>query len=310
MSEAKFVALQKEVFQLFHEGKMDEVQTLIEKVQQAFPKRIDKTLFWKACAFSIQEKFEQAIGVLQDGLKNGVWWNPFMLTRDPDLSGLQDFEEFQEVVRQCENILENHKHKATPQLLTFGNHQADVGIFSLHMRGSNAKDFVPHWLDDYTSLNYFFGFSQSSQVFGYNAYCWDDPETADVEIQSAFQEFKQQGSTKHDILAGASQGGKLAIEWCLAQKVDVKGFIAVIPSIRDLSEFESLLKTNNFIPMKGSIITGDQDPFYEKTIQLVELLERYNIPCKLTIVKGLGHFIPDNFRALLTEAVDFVLGSE
>ena len=53
MADTMFVDLQKELFRLFELGKYDEVHTLIEKAQVDFPERLDKTIFWKACVYSV-----------------------------------------------------------------------------------------------------------------------------------------------------------------------------------------------------------------------------------------------------------------
>lgn len=305
MSEAQFIACQKEVFQLFQEGKIDEVHPLIDKVEQSFPDRISKTIFWRACAFALQHKLDKAISALQAGLEKEVWWNPIILTRDPDLKALQELPEFQSIVATCKDIFESTKSEMTSQLFTYGNPHSETGIFSLHMRGSNARDFAPHWLDNVTSEHYFFGFPQSSQIFGYNAYCWDEQQVVLDELRENFAAFKEKGNTQLDILAGGSQGGKVAIERSLAQTVPVRGFITVIPSVQDVAAFEALIKTAPS-DLRGCIITGDQDPFYENTVQLVKLLEEHRIPCKLITIKGLGHFIPNNFSEMLVEAVGFV----
>ncbi|NCU18772.1 hypothetical protein [Pallidibacillus pasinlerensis] len=87
----------------------------------------------------------------------------------------------------------------------------------------------------------------------------------------------------------------------------VIGFIAVIPAIQDLSQFEKQLKENPVSGIKGCIITGDADYFYEKTVELTQLFEKYNLPCKFIVKEGLVHFFPADFTNLLKEAVDYIL---
>ncbi|MEN2466868.1 DUF3089 domain-containing protein [Ornithinibacillus sp. JPR2-1] len=307
MSEAQFIALQNELFQLFQEGNIARVYPLIEKAEQTFPNRLNKIIFWKACAYATEHKLTDALTVLQEGLAKGIWWNPILLTHDPDLKELQALDEFQTIVSRCKAIVESTKQVATSPLFTYGNVRAEIGLFSLHMRGTNAADFAPYWLDEQTSQDYFFGFPQSSQVFGYNAFCWDNQELMLEDLTRTYAEYKAKGNTTEDILAGGSQGGKLAIELSLKQTFQTKGFIAVIPAIQDLSGFERIIAENSRDTVRGVIITGDQDPFYEKTVQLAELFKQHGIPCKLITIKGLGHFFPSDFTGLLSEAVDYVL---
>ena len=308
MNATDFIDFQKELFHLFGKGNYDEVHSLVLRAQNDFPERKEKIYFWKACAYSMQGKDDEAITALEEGLQMGAWWNPTTLTRDPDLMNLQSLPKFISVVKQCENILVNHQLVSTPKLFTYGNHQSDIGLLSLHWRGSNVEDFAPYWLDRNQTSDFHIGFLQSSQVHGYNGYCWDDEELADKEIKTAFDEFKATHHASKHILTGASQGGKYAIEGCLKGKLDdLKGFIAVIPAIQNVEAIESLLKENKNTNLRGCIITGDQDSFYEQTVALKPIFEKYNFPCKLIVVEGLGHFFPNNFPELLTEAVNYLL---
>ncbi|NCU18773.1 hypothetical protein [Pallidibacillus pasinlerensis] len=38
---------------------------LYNKAQSEFPERLEKTLFWRACAYSVENKLEKAIQVLK-----------------------------------------------------------------------------------------------------------------------------------------------------------------------------------------------------------------------------------------------------
>lgn len=307
MSEPKFVELQNDLFCLFEKGNFRDVDTFINKIQEEFPEKLDKTSFWKACLYAIQGKNEDAIAALEVGLSNGVWWNPQTLTCDPDLKNLQKIEEFKVIVKKCEVVLDSSRQNSKKQFITYGNQKSDTGIVSLHWKGSNAKDFSSYWIKNNMFEDYLFGFPQSSQVYGYNSYCWDNQEVAFKEVELAYREFK--GLTmKQCILAGASQGGNLSIEMSLSNNLlGIKGFIAVIPAIQDVSLIHNLLSENGVSNLRGCIITGDKDPFYKKTLELVPIFEQYGLQCKWMIKEGLGHFFPSDFPKILTEAIEYIL---
>ncbi|MGM9950977.1 MAG: DUF3089 domain-containing protein [Lysinibacillus sp.] len=308
MPEMRFIELQKELFSLFGNGDIDDALLLIDRIKTEFPERLDKIVFWEACAFSIQGKKEEAVAALRTGLIEGVWWNPYILTADPDLKGLQAHDGFREIVKKCEEIFSGQKKSAAPELFVYGNHQSEIGLFAMHARGTNVKDFAPYWLNEKGEDLYLYGFPQSSQIFGYHAYCWDDQETAVKEIVQAYKDFKRISHTKSDIIGGASQGGKLSIELSLSKKLPaINGFIAVIPAIKDLAPIEALLKDNEYSSLKGCIITGDQDPFYKNVLELMSLFEKSHIDCKLIVKEGLGHFFPQDFPELLSEAISYIL---
>ncbi len=113
------------------------------------------------------------------------------------------------------------------------------------------------------------------------------------------------------ILAGASQGGRIAIE--LALKSDLlpcRGFIAVVPAIREPEELAVRGKGAGKRGLRGWILTGEHDYFRPGAERLCELLQKKGTPCNLAVIPRLGHDFPDDFGTRLTAAVRFVLGEE
>ncbi len=308
MSEGMFVERQKELFSSFKAGDMNEVLALIQQIKLEFPERLEKIRFWETCAYSILGKAQAAVAALQEGLKEGIWWNPYILTADPDLRNLQTHDGFKKIVEQCEEIFSTQKENATCELFVYGNRQSEIGILCMHARGTNVKDSAPYWLHEKDEQSYLFGFPQSSQVFGYQAYCWDDQEIALKEVEQAHKEFHKVSHIRSQIIGGASQGGKLAIELSLSKALPgIKGFIAVMPAIKNVAAIEALLKENDYSDLKGYIIIGDQDPFYQNTLDLMAILKAKKIDCQLIVKEGLGHFFPDDFSNMLTEAVAYIV---
>ena len=102
----------------------------------------------------------------------------------------------------------------------------------------------------------------------------------------------------------------MSIELSLDDNIlDIKGFIAVIPAVQNISPMETIIKTRKKCNLKGCIITGDKDPYYRKTLELMQLFEVHGIPCKRIVKEGLGHEFPGDFTSLLQEAVDYILES-
>ncbi|MGH0426896.1 DUF3089 domain-containing protein [Bacillus pretiosus] len=304
MKRERFVALQNELFRLFGKGEFDAIYRCIDEAEREFPERIDKTSFWKACAYSVEGKGEEAIAILNGAMQKGIWWNPHTLMYDEDLKVLQDKADFKVIVKKCEEIFKKQQLTADPKLFTYGNEKAKAGLFSLHWRGSNIDDFAPYWCEEEILHEYILGFSQSSQIHGMKSYSWDNHEIAIKDVMKTFNDFVNKYNLEDIIIAGASQGGNIAIELVLKNMLATQKFIAVIPAIRDVKAIESIVVSNDITNVEGCIVTGDKDLFYENTLQLMSMFEEYNVNCKLIVREGLGHLFPADFTQILKNIME------
>lgn len=310
MSNHRFIQLQKQIFSLFDQNKLEDALATVDQAHSEYPERMGKTSYWKACIYSLQGKTGEAIAELQYALEQGVWWHPQMLIRDPDFKALQELEAFQKILDQCNDKYEKSIQSAKVELDVYGNPQADVTIFSLHMRSMNTKDFAQFWFDQESLNKYYFAFPQSSQVFSSNGYCWDNPEVTKSDILAAYQLLQEKNEQMANklIIAGGSQGGKVALELFLENLIpEASGFVLVVPSISNLEPIENLLKRNSRKNLRGCIVTGDQDYCYHKILELIPLLQAYDIDCKLIVKEGMGHYFPDDFTDLVKGAVEYIM---
>jgi hypothetical protein len=86
----------------------------------------------------------EAIAALLRVLNKGVWWNPNILIRDPDLKSLQNLEEFKLIVKKCEDLFESSGQNSKSKLFIYGNQKADVGYYIGFMRFLNTMKFSKH----------------------------------------------------------------------------------------------------------------------------------------------------------------------
>lgn len=301
-----FFNRQSLIFSLFQKN-VNEALVEIQRAEADFPDRLDKTSYWKACAYASLGDRELAIQALQHALERGIWWNPQSLERDPDLQSLQNESAYQEIVQTCRSIFEQAKPKEKAELHVFGNEQANRAIFSLHWRGSNVDDFAPFWLEEQLLQQVHYGFPESTQYYAYNSYCWDDSTIAERDLENTYHQFIKE--YKHDpnkiIIGGASQGAKVALELLISKKIfNSNRFIFVVPSVSKIEDIERLLELHKPHQLRGTMITGDQDPFYNKVTELVPLLQKYGIDCNLIVKEGMGHFFPEDFTNLLFHFID------
>ncbi|MCP3028921.1 alpha/beta hydrolase [Halobacillus sp. A5] len=306
--ENSFVSFQQQIIQLAEEKNYIEAIIQLESGKSRFPWKIDRIGQWKADVYCLLGEEEKALNELNEVLSKGLWWNPEILENDPELASLKSLPDYQNVIKKCDRLFQQEKQAAKPELNILGNPKADICIFSLHMRGSNAEDYISHWQDPVLKQNYFMAFPQSSQLFSWNCYTWDEQDKAHDEISQAYNEFARIYSTlnKQIIVAGASQGADAALTHCLANK-EFNKFVLLIPSFQDTAKIEKLLQAHESKDIRGVIITGDQDPFYENVQRIHSLMKRQGLECQLIVKKNQGHLMPEDLPELLDQASLFVL---
>ncbi|MCA0988815.1 hypothetical protein [Guptibacillus algicola] len=302
-----FVDYQTSVIDLVGKKQYDESLELMERAKALFPDKCDRLGHWKANVYCLQGKGNKALAELQEVIEGGLWWNPEILSSDPELDAVKETNEFKQLLEQCDTSYRANLEAAQPLLKVDGNESAEVAIFSLHWKASNVEDFSLEWRDKRLLTDYLIGFPQSSQMFSYNCFSWDDFDQTMEDVRRTYSRFtKNRESESEVIISGASQGGGRAIELSLGQEALFESFIAVVPAFEDLNRLEDLARTNNR-KVRGCIITGNHDPFYEDVLKAVSIFEKHSIPCKLIVIEGMGHKFPEDFPATFQEAVQFVL---
>jgi predicted esterase/molybdopterin converting factor small subunit len=305
LSINEFVKFQQQVVDLAGKKEFHSTLVLIEEAKAKFPLKVDRLGHWKAQIYCILGENDKAIKELNEVVKNGLWWNPAILQHDNELAPLRELEAFQKILNICEEKYEHEKQTSKSKVDIIGNSDSTTVITAIHWRGSNNKDFMEQIGTSEVLDSYLLQFVQSSQLFSYNCYSWDDLEVAKRDVKNTVQLLEQVESKKGktNILLGASQGGELAITLCLDEGLNIDKAILVVPAIKDLEALEEkLIKMDK--PFNCVIITGDEDPFYDNLCKAVELFKKYNINYHLYVEKGLGHELPINFELQIHKAVE------
>jgi predicted esterase len=308
MSE-RFIDLHREVLRLMEQKEWTKALVVANKTEILYPDKIHYTSFWKSRLFAKLNQPTEALAQLKLAIEKGVWWNPETLLNEEMLSSIKHDEDFQQIVQICKQRWQEQQRLAHPELYVMGSNKEKTAVLSLHWRGDNARDFAEYWKSEELLKQYIFGFAQSSQVRGYETFCWDDKKTAIKDIEYLYHSFQNNYLTKENevILAGASQGGKLAIELALASNtIKAKGFIVVVPAIKELDEFINLLASRKIQNVPGYIITGRKDMFYEQTEKLFRILKNHGIQCELYVDEHEGHMFPKHFHDLLANALQYI----
>ncbi|MDP5274948.1 DUF3089 domain-containing protein [Chengkuizengella axinellae] len=311
MSIINFIKVQQQAIKLIEEKNYEEALILLEDAKVKFPNKLDRLGQWKAETYCLLGENEKALYELNEVLEKGLWWNPVILKNfAQELGPLKELEDFKLIIEKCREIYDLQKQSSKPDLKVKGNENAEIALFALHWKGSNTDDFSQQLAEINTSNEYLLGFPQSSQLLSHHCYSWDDPDIAKRDLVETFKQFKNRYNLKEkeNVILGASQGAKVAIEMTLDQEIlGVNRFIAIVPGFQDVKRTEYLIRNHSNKNIRGCIITGDKDPFYDQTLKIIDVLKSENIPCKFIVQEGMGHTLPEDFPKVFQDALDYVM---
>lgn len=318
MTLDNFHSYTRRIFALHGARKFQEALAVAEEAAERFPDRSSRTAFWIACLECRIGRPTHALAVLEEALGKGDWWDPHILRSDPDLQPLAAWQGFDGLLSECERRRRTAQTASSRALLVEEPAALDgpaPALMALHWRGGSASESARFW-GSATAAGLILALAQSSQVCERDRYGWDDRAVADTDGAVLYAELVSGYPVDRSrlLLGGASQGGALAIAWTLRpEPFGARGFVAVIPSIRELGGLVNIQELEPLIPsaaargVRGWILTGERDYSRHHVERLHEALIDGGLECRLEVIAGLGHDFPDEFDARLLEAIAFVL---
>lgn len=312
-----FEELQTQMFDLFYARDLAGAFAVAESASRLYPDRLPKTAYWKACILSLMGRAEEAVSALAQGLAEGAWWSPIMLNRDPDLEAARTLPQMAEVLAETDRRWRAAQVRSKPQTFILDprdrtaaptGHDGELPplMLALHWYTGTGPEFIERFRSAADDLGFLLASAQSSQMCAKDQYCWDDQAEGEAEVSGALASLRASHRFDADrvILAGASQGGRLAIAMSLA--LPLCGFIAVVPAVRGVEEFAAHVESAAERGVKGYIITGEKDYFLAGTEKLQRFLDSNGVSCRIEVVEGMAHTFPKDFPERLARAARFV----
>lgn len=305
-----FQELQQQVFALYHPKHFEQALQLVQQALPSFPDKATRIVYWQACFLCLLNQPEQALGILQKGLDQGLWWSHARLTLDSDLASIQERPEFKTILEESARRKQNLQTSTKPKLRVFPlEHlgQTNPLLMAFHMKASNLEDTVPHW-KSVVQRGVLLAALQSSQLEGPDEYCWDDPQVANQEVQNALTVLQTQHGfdPRAVVLGGASQGAGLAVRLTIQGIVPSRGFIAIVGA----GAPDALLPHVNSAAqrgIRGVFITGEHDNARSHVEKVYGELKAAGLECQLEVVPGLDHNYPPDMSSRLERALEFIL---
>jgi len=298
------------LFQFYQEGKHADALAVAETLAADYPERGADTFFWRICLLAVTGQQEHALQVFGEALSQGVWWAEFRLRSDPDLDSLQGNPEFERLVSSSEEMHVQAEASAKPNLVVHqpGRTGPFPLLIGLSPRGSHPELDFRDW-NPALHLGWLLALPQSSQLASPLSHMWDDREKALNEIAAHVKTLIKTYPVEASqiVIGGYSQGAARAIELVMSQRVNVRGFFAVVPGKLDLSELEQSSRSG---VGRGVLISGGKDPRYEMFQQVKEIFTSNGIPLMFENYPEMGHEFPHDFEHVLQKGLEFILNEE
>ena len=288
---------------------------LLTEAASQFPEQAAITYNWRYCAAAMMNKTELALQLIQESLEAGFWWSAAYLTSDDDLKSLQELPEFKRLVEISEAKRQAAQAKAKPLALELPQPAAAKEgqplplLLALHGNTANAQRSVEYW-ESAVAQGWRTVLLQSSQIFGPEAYVWDDLELGAQEIGTHYQDLTQAHLPVACVVGGFSKGGEMAIWLALKEIIPLAGFIAVNPGgplINALENWTPLIEGCGTLgQMRATLLAGENDQNLLNIQALHEMLTSRGLDCQLIVAPDIGHDFPADFEKTLASALQYI----
>lgn len=297
-----FEELQRAVFAAHAEGAYQQALGILDSAERSLADEDQGRLaFWRACFASLAGRPTEALAVLEDGLARGVWWDPQLLDRDPDLVAMRQLDGYETLRSRLLDHQEQVATVAAPKLLVELPPPAIAKpcpvLLVLHGAWSSAARTRPY-CSAALDAGWALALAQSSQPVGSDAFVWTDRDRALAELREHIDTLEARGDVdvERGVLGGFSQGAALALRAVLADEVPLTRFIAQAPSFGSIS-VDPVVADHH--PRKhqieGVVLVGTADQASDDATTMAAALERRVGRCDLEVVEDLGHDSPPDF---------------
>jgi predicted esterase len=300
MQDDDFKPFRDQVFTLYTQQAYTEAMALINQKADAFAPQASDLFYWRACLASCMGDKAGGLGWLQEASDGGIWYHDRILN-DPDLALLRETPEFAQLQALFQERCERAQAKSRPELKTWEPIDTPRGLLmALHgASGSNLTE-GDHWRRA-VDFGWRVAAAQSSQVWAPGRYHWVDLDKATEELR---QHLAALGEGERTALGGFSMGGGLAIRSVLSGTLPARRFFGVAPSFR-LENMLPLLQTAD-PTVRGYIVVGQKDRFYEPIVQFAAAMKDAGLQCHVEEHSDLNHDYPPAFAASLQRGLSFL----
>jgi pimeloyl-ACP methyl ester carboxylesterase len=288
---------------------------LLTEHQAEIPEDHALIALWRVAMMARLGDVSNAISLLSALIAEGHWYHEGALQRDPDFASLQNSPEFQSILVECQARRAKAPEQAKASLVTLVPENA-IGpmplLIALHGGSSNATTDRAFWKPA-LDRGWLIALAQSSTISWMSGYYdWSDTAKGIDEIAQHISTLQHEYAIDpfSIVVGGFSQGGNLALEVALSNRVKVRGAIIVegveAPTF-DMTAWTTKVNRCRDITIGVTLIAGaDNPPYVQGNKLMAETLRAGYIRCVELYEDRPFHGFGPKFEQTLQHSLDFI----
>ncbi len=261
-------------------------------------------------------RFEACFELFEFGHEHGHYY-PIYSESGPFADFLET-PRFQAILERNQTLIAAAEKNTQKQLrVSVPNHNnADSKyplMIVLHGWSGRIDQVARFWWPENSEHSSVVAYLQSSQIVGKGMFGWDDLERARQDVQEAYEELVTEYPVDRSrvVIAGFSQGGRVAIDAAVNKVIPVAGFVVHCPG-GGLTKSISVdgVRFAAQRGLRGTILTGKIDHSRAEQEQLVELFKKGKLIHRYETIPELGHWYPEDFAIHLDAAISHIFTAE
>jgi len=284
-----------QVFELHAAGEYEDArQILVDATPHVLAEDHQTIAFYRICLDALTAREGEALDRLEHSLDRGWWFGREMLA-DHDLDSIREDRRFQAVATRTDELQVAAWREPCEPIISVPSGKIRGTIVALPANAGRSTHTARMWAPA-VGLGYRVIAVESSQKVTADRAIWGDLNQSIADVTSQLS-----NATSHVILAGRSLGAAVVFHLATASIVPASGLILVAPTLRwDLIEPQQQIPT---VMLAGE---DDTDRLKMAAQNAADHLRSAGSPVDHQVVSGMGHFYPDNFEALLTDALEWM----
>ncbi|MCS6883015.1 MAG: hypothetical protein RMK84_18075 [Oscillochloridaceae bacterium] len=292
--------LRAQVFALYKQGAWSEALALLAPIRPAEPAEAATVIFWRACFLTLLGRREEALGALEEGLRQGLWWAEQRLRFDPDLQALQGDPALEAVLDECARRRAAAEVHCQPRRLVAApaTRPAPLALV-LHGYDGTAEETLPAW-EPLAAQGWLVAAPQSLQLAGMAGGHWSDDARARADVALHLGELVAEGAADPArlLLGGFSNGARAALTLALTGAIPASYMVGVAGALRD-----ETLATLDASALRAAAprvlwLVGERDQLVaERAGPQAAWLAARGVPVTVEMLPGIGHDLPPDLAA-------------